>query len=444
VAACLWRHAPTFRPDAASNVRQKQRRQQVACGVSPPSPPQSNIHLPHPTIPHQAQDTPPMWRTAHWQQQHAKSVSSGLGGGGRSPALCRAVAAAPDTAPGARVQRNHGGPGAVRGRRPGGVGQQQQRAPWGHDERQGGDEGGDEEHPRYRPQQRRGPAEDESDWEGPHHQQQQYREERQQQAGRGPRDWQQQSPRDGHSQPGDRRPLQQQRYPPQQQQQFGRGGRSGGQYGRGGHGAGGAPSMHPQAARSPQAAPLPPPAPEDSGFPYLYGFGSLQRWHLPTGLAVTWLGTSSGNPTKDRNISCTLLRTPRSAFIVDCGEGSLAQLRKTPVDPALVEAIFVTHLHGDHCFGLASMIAAITHRRRRQIEREAKARAAAAADADGSGRGGGDEEGGGGASAQAAAGLRVYGPPGVAELLRAQMVLTGLQRDLALPLTIIEFVENEG
>ncbi|KAI8466762.1 MAG: beta-lactamase-like protein [Monoraphidium minutum] len=217
---------------------------------------------------------------------------------------------------------------------------------------------------------------------------------------------------------------------------FGDGGRGGGGRGRGapgrygpprGGGAGGGYREHGRRGGAPPAPPAPPPPPpppesgKDEGFPYFYGYGTGQKWHLPTALAVTWLGTSSGTPTRDRNISCTLLRTPRGVFMVDCGEGSLAQLRKTGLDAGHVDAIFVTHLHGDHCFGLASMVAAAAERR--------AARLAAA----GGGGGGG---GGGGA-------LRVFGPPGLSELLRAQMVLTGLQRELALPLLITEFVEEE-
>lgn len=60
-----------------------------------------------------------------------------------------------------------------------------------------------------------------------------------------------------------------------------------------------------------------------------YELGSDQDWSLPTGLAVTWLGTSSGTPTKERNISCTLVRTPGAIYMVDCGEGSHRQARKT-------------------------------------------------------------------------------------------------------------------
>jgi hypothetical protein len=44
---------------------------------------------------------------------------------------------------------------------------------------------------------------------------------------------------------------------------------------------------------------------------------------------VTWLGTSSGTPTRDRNISCTLVRLPGAMYMVDCGEGSHRQARCT-------------------------------------------------------------------------------------------------------------------
>jgi hypothetical protein len=50
---------------------------------------------------------------------------------------------------------------------------------------------------------------------------------------------------------------------------------------------------------------------------------------LPTGMAVTYLGSSSGAPTKDRNVSCTVLRLPEALYLVDCGEGSSRQVKLT-------------------------------------------------------------------------------------------------------------------
>jgi hypothetical protein len=64
--------------------------------------------------------------------------------------------------------------------------------------------------------------------------------------------------------------------------------------------------------------------------------GSNQPWHLPTGLAVTWLGTSSGAPTRDRNISCTVVRYPDSLYMVDTGEGTYRQLQSTGLNAAQV------------------------------------------------------------------------------------------------------------
>jgi hypothetical protein len=60
-----------------------------------------------------------------------------------------------------------------------------------------------------------------------------------------------------------------------------------------------------------------------------FSHGLQQDWSLPTGLAVTYLGSSSGAPTRDRNVSCTVLRLPESLYLVDCGEGSSRQMKLT-------------------------------------------------------------------------------------------------------------------
>eukprot|EP01023_Acetabularia_acetabulum_P064517 TRINITY_DN8360_c0_g1_i4.p1 TRINITY_DN8360_c0_g1~~TRINITY_DN8360_c0_g1_i4.p1 ORF type:complete len:554 (-),score=68.95 TRINITY_DN8360_c0_g1_i4:136-1572(-) len=75
-----------------------------------------------------------------------------------------------------------------------------------------------------------------------------------------------------------------------------------------------------------------------------------------TGLAVTWFGTSSGAPTGNRNVSCIALRTDESTFLVDCGEGTKNQINKFQLNPLTIKAIFITHLHGDHIFGIPGLI----------------------------------------------------------------------------------------
>jgi ribonuclease Z len=74
---------------------------------------------------------------------------------------------------------------------------------------------------------------------------------------------------------------------------------------------------------------------------------------------VQWLGTSSGAPTSRRNVSCIALRHLDRIFLVDCGEGTRNQLRAACLNTALISHIFITHLHGDHCFGIPGTLAAI-------------------------------------------------------------------------------------
>jgi hypothetical protein len=59
--------------------------------------------------------------------------------------------------------------------------------------------------------------------------------------------------------------------------------------------------------------------------------------HVPTGLAVQWLGTSSGAPTAQRNVSSILLLQQHRVLMVDCGEGTVNQLATAGIDPILVQ-----------------------------------------------------------------------------------------------------------
>lgn len=89
-------------------------------------------------------------------------------------------------------------------------------------------------------------------------------------------------------------------------------------------------------------------------------------------VSVTWLGTSSGNPTPRRNVSSIAVRFGDDFFLVDCGEGTCNQLRRTQhvkaveqqLDAARARAVFVTHMHGDHCFGVGGVLAAVQEARR--------------------------------------------------------------------------------
>ncbi|MGF6392028.1 ribonuclease Z [Pseudomonas plecoglossicida] len=74
---------------------------------------------------------------------------------------------------------------------------------------------------------------------------------------------------------------------------------------------------------------------------------------------LQFLGTSAGVPTKARNVSATAVieASGRHWYLVDCGEGTQHQLLHTSLSVRDLRAIFITHVHGDHCFGLPGLLA---------------------------------------------------------------------------------------
>lgn len=74
---------------------------------------------------------------------------------------------------------------------------------------------------------------------------------------------------------------------------------------------------------------------------------------------LQFLGTSSGVPTKARNTSATAVieASGKTWYLVDCGEGTQHRLLSTSLSVSDLRAIFITHVHGDHCFGLPGLLA---------------------------------------------------------------------------------------
>jgi ribonuclease Z len=74
---------------------------------------------------------------------------------------------------------------------------------------------------------------------------------------------------------------------------------------------------------------------------------------------ITFLGTSSGVPTRSRNVSSVALRLPQRAemWLFDCGEGTQHQIIRSELKISQLSRIFVTHMHGDHIFGLMGLLA---------------------------------------------------------------------------------------
>jgi len=117
---------------------------------------------------------------------------------------------------------------------------------------------------------------------------------------------------------------------------------------------------------------------------------------------LTFLGTSSATPTRKRNVSALALTfIQRGAWwLFDCGEGTQHQILRSPLKLGRLEKIFITHLHGDHVFGLPGLLAS------RSL-------------ADGA-----DEA------------VTIYGPVGIKRFVEGAMGVTGTH--VAYPLRIVE------
>lgn len=71
------------------------------------------------------------------------------------------------------------------------------------------------------------------------------------------------------------------------------------------------------------------------------------------------LGSSSALPTSKRSTAAHLLNINERFFLIDCGEGAQIQMRRFRLSPARINNIFISHLHGDHIFGLFGLISSL-------------------------------------------------------------------------------------
>ncbi len=115
-------------------------------------------------------------------------------------------------------------------------------------------------------------------------------------------------------------------------------------------------------------------------------------------MELLFLGTGSGVPSKQRNvtsIALKLLDERNSVWLFDCGEGTQQQILNTTLKPRKIEKIFITHLHGDHIYGLPGLLASRAFQ-------------------------GGDGP------------LTIYGPPGIERFVRTTLKISGTYLKYAL------------
>jgi ribonuclease Z len=123
-------------------------------------------------------------------------------------------------------------------------------------------------------------------------------------------------------------------------------------------------------------------------------------------MELIFLGTGAGVPSKERNVSAVmldLLQELNSMWLFDCGEATQHQILHTAIKPRKISKIFITHLHGDHIFGLPGLLSSRSF------------------------QGGTDT-------------LTVYGPPGIKKYIDTSLAVSGTR--LAYQLEVKEIDEG--
>lgn len=77
-------------------------------------------------------------------------------------------------------------------------------------------------------------------------------------------------------------------------------------------------------------------------------------------LALTILGNNSAIPAFGRNPTAQVLQTQEDIFLIDCGEGTQMQISKYKIRKSRISHIFISHMHGDHYFGLIGLLTSMS------------------------------------------------------------------------------------
>lgn len=77
-------------------------------------------------------------------------------------------------------------------------------------------------------------------------------------------------------------------------------------------------------------------------------------------LALTILGNNSAIPAFDRFPTAQVLQSQEESYLIDCGEGTQMQMAKYKIRRSKINHIFISHLHGDHYFGLIGLLTSMS------------------------------------------------------------------------------------
>jgi len=73
-------------------------------------------------------------------------------------------------------------------------------------------------------------------------------------------------------------------------------------------------------------------------------------------IRIKFLGTTGSKPTKYRGLPAIVVEFEKETLLLDCGEGTQRQMLIAGINPNKIKNILITHLHGDHFFGLPGVI----------------------------------------------------------------------------------------
>lgn len=85
---------------------------------------------------------------------------------------------------------------------------------------------------------------------------------------------------------------------------------------------------------------------------------NLRSANMEDIMHLTFLGTGAGAPSLQRNVTAIALTLSKrgDTWLFDCGEATQHQFMRSALKPSKLEKIFITHLHGDHIFGLPGLL----------------------------------------------------------------------------------------